>query len=128
MANSAFQKGTVISSANVTTAFVTDNFNLGGSDFNARIYYKKIGKMYFGFNSTVDETANVRGVIFGGMTDEVARLATLIGITVDDYYTILTSLTAGQNTGYKVQYSVANTQWQDNGGGVTTILVAIIST
>lgn len=112
----------------ITSGFVTDTFNLGGGDFLARIYYKKVGKLYFGFNNTIAEDAVLKGIICDdGLSnaDNADQIAALLGETVNTIYTVTADVTAGANTGKRVTYN--GSKWIDNGVSTGTILYAFLA-
>jgi len=111
----------------ITTGFVTDSFSLGGPG-TLEIGYFKVGKLYFGFNNNISVGGPYRGVVCamaGSNATNAARIATLLGLTVNTIYTVTTDVAAGTNTGYRITYN--GTNWIDSGTATGTILYAFLA-
>lgn len=111
----------------ITTGFVTDSFVLGGAG-TLEIYYQKVGNLYFNFNNNIVPAGALTGIICDdGLSNatNAARIAALIGVTVNTIYTVTADVTAGANTGKRITYNGAN--WIDNGVATGTILYAFLA-
>lgn len=132
MSQSAFKKYSInqlpTDPSQITSGFVVDTFSLGGPDFSARIYYQKVGKLYFGFNNTITLSSTVVGVVCDdGLSnaDNADRIATLLGVTVNTIYTATSDVAGGTNTGDRITFN--GTKWVDNGVATGTILYAFLA-
>lgn len=130
MAQSAFKKYAIndFGPGDITSGVVTDSFDLGGGPFSSDISYYKAGNLYFGFNSYNMSGGSPVGIICddgGSNAVNAARLATLLGVTVNTIYTVTADVAAGTNTGKRVTYS--GSDWTDNGVATGSILYAFLA-
>lgn len=131
MSQSAFKKYSIDQLPNdpsqITSGFVTDTFNGGGPDFSGDIYYEKVGKLYFNFQTTGGGLNGCICVTGGGQSnaDNADRIASLLGLTVNTVYEVNTSLGGSNNVVYRAGYNSG--KWNDQGSQVGPMLTAFLA-
>lgn len=110
----------------ITTGFVTDTFVAGGPPGSVQINYKKVGKLYFGFETT--GMGFMSGIIVsmaGSNATNAARIATLLGLTVNTVYTATAGF-AGFQYARGISY-YNGSDWTDSGTASGSVLTGFLA-